>query len=191
MARLTAQELGSYTPGTLSTPPTGAAVTPRGWLLAINHAYAFFGTTLYVGVLWALHFFWYPTWRLFNVQNYYDQFIPPTSAATRFFTIVVPLMFLALVVMVWSEWKTRHRWTALLALACIGGATYVGQGFIIPVNKTLATHIADPARLTALLQRWMMLNDIRMAIMTVMWLTMMYYFVSKGSLLRSLSGPAK
>ena len=29
----------------------------KAWLLALNHSYLFFGTTLYVGVLWAMRFF--------------------------------------------------------------------------------------------------------------------------------------
>lgn len=191
MARLTTTQFGSYTPDTVAAPAAPPTpVTPRAWVLAAVHAYTFFGTTIYVGVLWALHFFWYPTWRLFTVQNYYDQFIPPTSAATRFFTVVVPLMFAALVTMVWTERKQRTWWTAALALACLAGATYVGQAHIIPVNKILATHITNPARLTELLQRWMLLNDIRMTIMTAMWLTMMWYFVKRGDLLRALGRDA-
>ena len=55
------------------------------WVV-FNNAYIFFGTTLYVGVLWALHFFCNPTWQVYNAATYYDHFIPPTQAATRFFT---------------------------------------------------------------------------------------------------------
>ena len=55
----------------------------KGILLTINHAYLFFGATLYCGVLWALHFFWYSTWRHLQVANYYEQFIPQTAAATQ------------------------------------------------------------------------------------------------------------
>ncbi|MGH3118957.1 MAG: hypothetical protein ACRDQ2_17960 [Gaiellales bacterium] len=155
-------------------------------LLAINHAYLFFGTTLYVGVLWALHFFWFPSWRGLTVANYYEQFIPQTSAATRFFTIVVPLMILAMVVMLWSEWKTRLRWVPIVALLCLGGATFFGTMRIIPVNRILAGRVTDQARLTELLQRWMSLNDIRWVLLTILWLTLMYYFLRKGDTWRAL-----
>lgn len=157
-------------------------------LLIINHVYIFFGATLYVGVLWALHFFWFPTWANLTVDNYYDQFIPQTTAATEFFTIVVPPMFLALVVFVVTEWKTAFRWVALAALACLGTATYVGQLHIIPVNKILATVITDQTRLSELLQQWMFLNDIRWVLLSTMWLVMIYYFSAKGNLLQKLSG---
>lgn len=149
------------------------------WLVFTN-SYIFFGTTLYVGVLWSLRFFWYPTWRIYTAENYYDHFIPPTQAATRFFTIVVPVMFLCHVIMVWKEWKTNMRWIAVGALACLSGATYVGQLHIIPINKILAGHITDEARVTDLLQQWMFLNDIRWVFMTIAWLLMMYYFGSKA-----------
>ncbi len=149
------------------------------WVVFTN-AFVFFGTTLYVGVLWALHFFWFPSWSNLKVDNYYDQFIPQTSTATEFFTVLVPLMFLGHVIMCWKEWKTRMRWISIGALACLGAATYVGTLHIIPVNKILAGRLTDQAQVTELLQKWMGLNDIRMVLMTLGWLLLMYYFGSKA-----------
>ena len=148
--------------------------------VAITNAYILFGDSLYAGVLWALHFFWYPTWQVYTASDYYDHFIPPTAAATRFFTVVVPLMFLCHGIMVWKEWRTGARWVALGALACLTAATYVGQFHIIPINKILATHVTDGARVTALMRQWMFLNDIRWVVMTMSWLLMMYYFAAKA-----------
>lgn len=155
-------------------------------LLALNHAYLFFGATLYCGVLWSLHFFWFPSWKNLQVDNYYNQFIPQTSAATRFFTIVVPLMFLTALILIISEWRTRLRWVAIAAMICIVAATYVGQLHIIPVNKILEQGVKDQAQLTAHLEHWMFLNDIRWVLLTIMWLVMMYYFIAKGNLLSIL-----
>jgi len=153
-------------------------------LLAINHTYLMFGTTVYVGVLWALHFFWYPSWETMTLDVVHQHFISPTSEATAFFTIVVPLMFLAGIIMIVAEWKTKFRWPSIFALLCIVGATYVGQVHIIPINKRIDAGLTDPAMLTDLLKQWMMLNDIRWVIMTVMWLVLMYYFVTHDNLLR-------
>ena len=161
----------------------------RPYLLALNHGYYFFGTTIYVGVLWALRFFWYPSWEVMSVENVQDHFILPTSAATRFFTVVVPLMFLAGAVMTWAEWKTPQRWLAVLALACIIGATLVGQLLIIPVNETIAAGVT-PDVITGLFQQWMLYNDIRWVIMTVMWLTLLAYFIRKGDLLAKWGRPS-
>jgi hypothetical protein len=155
-------------------------MTVKSILMVFNNAYIFFGTTLYVGVLWSLHFFWFPTWTTLKVENYYDQFIPQTTAATKFFTIVVPIMFLAHVIMCWKEWKHGKRWISLAALAMLSGATYVGTQHIIPVNKILKGHLTDQAQVTELLQKWMSLNDIRMVLMTSSWLLLMYYFGSKA-----------
>jgi hypothetical protein len=156
-------------------------------LLAINHSYLMFGTTVYVGVLWALHFFWYPSWRAITLDGVQDHFIGPTSAATKFFTIVVPLMFLAGAVLVFMEWRTKLRWWAVAALLCIAGATYVGQVHIIPINKRIGAGVNDPSELTGLLQQWMFLNDVRWVIMTAMWGVMMYYFIAKGNLLDKIA----
>lgn len=157
-------------------------------LLVINHVYLAFGTTVYVGVLWALHFFWYPSWEVMTADVVQDHFILPTSAATRFFTVVVPLMFLTSVIMIVTEWKTKMRWAAIVGLLGVSGASYVGQVHIIPINRIIAAGVASQAELTDLLQRWMVLNDIRWIIMTIMWLAVMYYFVAKGSLLDALGG---
>ena len=159
--------------------------------LALNHACIFFGTTLYCGVLWALHFFWFPTWAHLTVANYHDQFVPETLAATAFFTIVVPIMFFCCLVMIITEW--RHgvfRWIAIAACACLAAATWVGQGYIIPINKIIDAGVAEQSQLSDLLERWMALNDIRWALLTLMWIVMMYYFVAKGRLLGALQGTA-
>ncbi len=123
----------------------------KGKLLAVNHACVFFGATLYCGVLWALHFFWFPSWEHLQVANYYDQFIPQTTAATKFFTVVVPIMLLCNVIMVIYEWKGRLRWVAIGSLLCVIAATWVGQLYIIPINKIMAVPITDQTQLTSLL----------------------------------------
>jgi hypothetical protein len=154
----------------------------KGNLLALNQAVILWGSTLYVGVLWALRFFWFPTWHHLTVANYYDQFIPQTQAATHFFTYWVPITLLCLCVMAWSERKTRLRWVPWAGLLLLGISTYVGTQHIIPINKFLATHITDQAVLTDRLEHWMSLNTIRWVTETLAWLVMMYYFIAKGRL---------
>jgi glucan phosphoethanolaminetransferase (alkaline phosphatase superfamily) len=162
----------------------------KGKLLALNHATIFFGATLYCGVLWALRFFWFPTWTHLTLANYYDQFVPETLAATRFFTVVVPIMFLCCLIMVVTEWRGRLRWAAIAAFVCLIAATIVGQAYIIPVNKIIDAGVKDQAQLTSLLQRWMSLNDIRFVLLTIMWVVMMYYFIARGKLTDVLESPA-
>ncbi len=157
----------------------------RGLLLAINNTYLFFGTTVYVGVLWALHFFWYPSWEVMNPGNVQDHFILPTSAATDFFTIVVPLMFITNAILIVYERKTRLVWLAVLALLGITVSTVVGQALIIPINESIAAGLSDPAELSRRLRRWMFLNDVRWIAMTIMWLALMGYFIARGRLIHA------
>lgn len=159
----------------------------RPLILIVNHAYLFFGATLYVGVLWALRFFWYPSWDTMTLADVTNHFVGPTSAATKFFTIVVPLMFLTNLVLVITERKQLPTLVpAIVAFLCIGTATYVGTMLIIPTNKEIAVATTD-AQLDVLLQRWMDLNDIRFVLLTLMWLAMLQYFVAKGRLLNALN----
>src|SRR5690349_13213884 len=142
----------------------------KKYLLAANLAYYLFGTTIYMGVLWALHFFWYPSWSVMTIATVHDHFILPTSAATRFFWVVVPLMFISGLIIMFTEWRKRLFWATVIAYLGIIVSSFVGQRLIIPINKIIAEGITDPTRLTELLQRWMMLNDVRLVTITVMWL---------------------
>jgi glucan phosphoethanolaminetransferase (alkaline phosphatase superfamily) len=151
----------------------------KNTLLNVNHALLMLGTTIYVGVLWALHFFWYPSWENMTVDVVQAHFIGPTSEATKFFTVVVPIMFGCNLVLIWAEWRTRFRWAAIVAILGIIGSTLVGQLLIIPINQTIAKGVAAQAELTPMLQEWMKLNDVRWVMMNVMWLALMYFFLSK------------
>ncbi len=158
----------------------------KALLLTVNHTLLMFGTTMYVGVLWSLKFFWFPTWHKLTPANYYEQFVPQTTAATKFFTVVVPVMFLACVFMAIDEWKTRLRWLPIAAALTLGAATFVGAGQILPINKQLRAGITEQAQLTELMTKWISLNEFRFWALTVLWLLVMYYFIAKGGLPRAI-----
>jgi len=151
-------------------------------LFTINHVYLLFGTSLYVGVLWALHFFWYPSWETITLETVHDHFILPTEAATDFFTIVVPLMILTNIILIVQEWKTKYRWSTAFALFCFLVALYIGEFHIFPINDIIYSGVDSLERLRELFKQWMFLNDVRLVITTIMWLTLIYYFISKGNL---------
>lgn len=156
-------------------------------LLLINALYFLFGATMYMGTMWVLRFFLYPTWRTLTPENVDNHFGVPTTEATRFFTVVVPLMFVSGIVLVWSEWG---EWYVVLSAVCLAGIlvlTWVGQGIIIPVNKKIRGGEFDgQAGLTPLLVRWMKLNDIRFVGATITWAAIVWYIVAKGDLLGAL-----
>jgi hypothetical protein len=158
----------------------------RSWLLAINHGYIFLISSIYIGLFTSLHFFWFPTFATLTTQNYYEHIIAQTTAATHFFFIVIPPMILAIFIMLWSEWKTRFRWVPIAWIFGLGIPIWVQQGPIESVNTMLKSHITDQAQLEMLLQRWMMLNHMRWAILSAMWFVTLYYFVKKGRLLETL-----
>lgn len=156
-------------------------------LLTLNLIYLWFGTTMYAGVLWSLYFFWFPTWRNLRVETYYEQFIPQTTAATKFFTIVVPLMFLSLIIIIIHEWRTRLKWAGIAGLAALAAATFFGTRQIIPINKTLKAGITDQAQLNDLLGQWIHLNEIRFMLLTLLWVILVYYVLRKGNIPRAMN----
>jgi hypothetical protein len=158
------------------------------WLLLINALYFLFGATMYVGTMWVLKFFLYPTWRSLARENVDMHFGIPTRAATKFFTIVVPIMFISGGILVWSEWGTIRVIPAIICLVGIIVLTWVGQGIIIPINKRIrGGDFADDSELRSLLKRWMMLNDIRFYVSTLTWAAMVWLLVDRGRLLESFA----
>ncbi len=157
-------------------------------LLLVNALYFLFGATMYMGTMWVLRFFLYPTWRALTPENVGAHFGVPTTLATRFFTVVVPPMFVSGIVLVWSEWGTRYVALSAVCLAGIVLLTWVGQLIIIPVNKKVrGGEFEGAAGLTSLLLRWMRLNDIRFVGSTVTWAAVVWYVVAKSDLLGALS----
>ncbi len=155
-------------------------------LVEICWVYFLFGATVYTGTLWCLHFFLYPSWVGLSPDNVGVHFVHPTQAATRFFTVVVPLMLVAGVVLVVHSWGTGPVWPALLAVLGIVVSTIVGTGLIIPVNKQITAGV-DAPELTVLLKRWMLLNDIRWVTTSVMWAAAVWYVLAVGNVHAALS----
>ena len=150
-------------------------------LLDINNAYIFFCASIYLGLFWSLHFFWFPHYpETLNVNNYYDAIIPQTTTATKFFFITIPIMAAAILIMLITEWKGKLRWVPLAWIPGLLAPVLVQQIAIENVNDQFKAGITDPAQLQVLLDRWMYLNDIRWIILTIMWLITMYFFIAKA-----------
>jgi hypothetical protein len=150
-------------------------------LVDINNAYIFFCASLYLGLFWSLHFFWFPNYpSTLNLDNYYEAIIPQTDTATRFFFITIPIMAVALVVMLVTEWKTGLRWVPLAWIPGLFAPVIIQQGFIEKVNNQFKAGVASEETLQALLQEWMFLNDLRWIILTIMWGITMYFFIAKS-----------
>lgn len=166
-------------------------MSTKNKLLALNHTYYFWGTSVYVGLLWSLHFIFYPSWKSMTPEAMPDHFMVPVNAATAFFTWVVPLMLLTGAILIYAEWKTKQRWITVLSYCALLLMMVVGYFLIAPVNESIASGIAnanlDPVKLDDQLQSWMLYNDMRGVIMTAMWLIIVYYFISKGDLLEKFS----
>ena len=153
----------------------------RETLLTINAVWFLFGATIYCGVMWALRFFFYPSWSAMNTESVKDHFLVPIAAATRFFWVVVPLMLISGLVMVITAWGDAPAFVAaLIALAGIIAIPAVGVVLIFPVNRIIKDGVADDAALVPLLQKWMRLNNIRWILATIMWGAAVWYIIAIG-----------
>lgn len=147
----------------------------------LSNAYIFFCASIYLGMFWSLHFFWFPNYpSTLNLDNYYDAIIPQTTLATKFFFITIPIMVAALVVMLISEWKTKFMWVPLAWIPGLFAPVIVQQAFIEKINDEFSAGVSDESRLQVLLGDWMFLNDLRWIILTIMWGVTMYFFIAKA-----------
>ncbi len=150
-------------------------------LLDINNSYIFFCASLYIGLFWSLHFFWFPSYPdTLTVDNYYNAIIPQTTTATKFFFITIPIMAVAIIIMLITEWKTNLRWVPIAWIPGLLAPVLIQQIFIERINNQFKAGISDPNVLQSLLKEWMFLNDMRGIILTIMWLITMYFFLAKA-----------
>ena len=152
---------------------------PKTLWLAANHSLLFLCVSMYLGTGWSLVLFSFPVAPELTVDNYYMQFVPQVTAATKFFTWMTMLMMVLCLVMAVAEWRTRFRWVPVVVFLAVVAATGLTMWKIIPLNKQMAAHISDPAALTDVLRQWMALNRVRVGLWTVQWGAMMYYFAAQ------------
>ena len=149
-------------------------------LVDINNAYIFFCASIYLGMFWSLHLFWFPNYpKTLNVTNYYDAIIPQTNLATKFFLVTIPIMAVAILIMLITEWRTKLRWVPIAWIPGLLTPVIVQQKFIESINNQFKAGVTDPEVLQKLLKEWMFLNDVRWIILTIMWLITMYFFIAK------------
>jgi hypothetical protein len=152
----------------------------KNLLLVINSSLLFLCNSMYLGTGWSLLLFSFTIVPSVTPENYYLQFVPQVTAATSFFTGMTIVMFACGLAMAVAEWKTSDRWVPVIVLIAVAISTLITQLVILPINTEMAAGIADPARLSAVLGRWLMLNRVRVGLWTVQWVTMMYYFARKA-----------
>jgi len=153
----------------------------KATLLTINDVYLLTGAAMYFGTITMVKLFLVPNWGTLRPQTVHDQFTLPIAAATRFFKIFVPTWLLAALVIVVTDWGESTVWPASIALLGMLASGLLTTRVIFPVNNQINAE-SDPARLNALLARWIKLNDARWACVIVMWAGLCWYFVQKPDL---------
>lgn len=151
----------------------------RARLYTLNAALLFLCASMYLGTGWSLVLFSFPIAPRLTVDNYYLQFVPQVTAATRFFTWMTAVMLASAVVMFIGERKTPLRWYPVVVFLGVVAATLLTRFLIFKYNAEMAAGIRDPARLREVLSTWMTTNRIRVGLWTVQWLAMMGYFAHK------------
>jgi hypothetical protein len=150
-------------------------------LLDINNAYIMFCSSVYLGMFWSLHFFWFPHYpSTLTPDNYYNAIIPQTTTATKYFFITIPIMAVAIIIMLISEWKSKLRWVPMAWTIGLLAPVIVQQKWIEDINNKFKAGVHDQAELQGLLKDWMMLNDVRFVILAIMWAITMYFFIAKA-----------
>lgn len=133
-------------------------------------------TSMYLGTGWSLVLFSFPIRPKLSVDNYYNQFVPQVTLATRFFTWMTIVMIATAVVLLFAERASAYLIAPAIVLAGVLAATGLTIKFILPYNKRMAAGITDNTELQLILRKWMFLNWIRVSLWTVQWITIATYF---------------
>lgn len=145
-------------------------------LLMANHVFLLLCASMYLGTGASLVLFSFPVAGQLTPDNYYLQFVPQVQAATEFFTTMTKLMLAAGFVMLLAEWRQPTRWVPIVVLLGVAAATGLTLKWIFPLNAAMAAHIKDAAELHRVLDEWMNLNRIRVALWCVQWASLAWYF---------------
>ena len=151
------------------------------WISISCAVYIAFITSIYVGLLGSLHYFWYPDLKLITNQNLQEMFILPLSHALSFFQIAVPVMLLMAGLLTLVQWKTELRWIAVWMLVLIIVQTLVSVIFLLPINTQIIENWNRKNDFSLILLEWMKINDIRLLLSIAIWLLCLVFFYSKKS----------
>jgi hypothetical protein len=136
--------------------------------------------SMYLGTGWSLVLFSFQIAPKLTVDNYYLQFVPQVTAATRFFTVMTTLMLVSAVIMIVSLWGSALVWLPVIVIAAVIAATVMTIIWILPLNNQMSAGIKDPDQLTNIIGRWMGLNRVRVGLWSVEWLAMAAFFGIKA-----------
>jgi hypothetical protein len=151
----------------------------RTVLHTLNACLLLLCASMYLGTGWSLVLFTFPIAPQLTVENYYLQFVPQVTAATRFFTWMTLVMLVSAGVLFFAERRSRLRWYPATVFLGVVAATLLTRFLIFRYNAEMAAGIQDPLRLREVLASWMATNRIRVGLWTVQWLAMMGYFAHK------------
>lgn len=150
------------------------------WPELLNAGFLFLCCSMYFGTGWSMGLFSFPIRPQITVDNYYLLFVPEVTAATKFFTWMTIAMLASAAVMLWTEWSTVLLWPPVVVLVAISASTLLTVVVILPINARMAAGITDPVELGQVLDKWMMLNWVRIALWTVAWAAMIVWFIAKA-----------
>ncbi len=144
------------------------------WLVA-NNLFLLLCVSIYLGTGVSLVLFQYPNADKLTPANYYDQFVPQVTAATKFFTVVSTLMLISGALMIAFEPVGWERIFPVIVEAAVVAATILAVFWELPLNKKMAAHIQDQGVLDGVLSEWMRINWIRFSLWSVQWVGMVLW----------------
>jgi hypothetical protein len=145
-------------------------------LRAIEALFLLLCASMYLGTGWSLVIFQLPDFDRLGPDTYKLPVLGPIERATRFFTVMTILMLIVAGLFVWAEWDTGYVWVPIVYIAATVGATVLTRYWIFPVNHRLEEGISDPAEVSRELDRWAVLNRVRVGFWTVEWAVIAAYF---------------
>jgi hypothetical protein len=132
--------------------------------------------SMYFGTGWSMGLFTFPIRPLLTVHNYYLEYVPEIATATAFLTVMTYVIYAALGLMIYTEWRTPYRWFPFLVVASVTTSTTLTVFGIFPYNRMMAAGITDPAQLARILDVFEQRSWIRITLWSFQWSVMLLWF---------------
>ncbi len=135
------------------------------------------GASIHLGAGLLLVFGTAPPEAALSAEVYRALFSAQASATSGIFAWISLAMLACAVLMLLSEWFSGLRFVPVVVLAAIVAAMLATRALALPLDRSLAAGVADPAQhLRPLLERMASLNRIRLALSATEWTAMAYWF---------------
>lgn len=143
--------------------------------------------SIYLGLLVALHFVWYPQWDFITPGNIDIDFSEPVNRAVRIFKPLVVILIICSAILIVINRNEPGRLLPIILFVLIIAFAFISAKYILPLNTELKK-ANNEVFIREKLLLWMRYNDYRMYLIIFIWLLTFGLILKRGNNDREITG---